>query len=95
VAKPKSNLNLQPPPRSIFAWNSLRCGDFIIFKQSHKDYYEFIYLPGGDSFKLTVEDFTRSMKTGILSFVEQLPEEIYKESLELAEKNSCLVHSVE
>lgn len=81
--KKKSNLNLQPAPRSIFAWNSLRAGDFIIFKESNKDFYEFVYLPGGDPFRLTIEDFTKAIKSGMLEFVEQLPEEIYNESLEL------------
>jgi hypothetical protein len=82
----KNNLNLQPPPRSIFAWNSLRAGDFIIFKESVKDYYDFIYVPGGDPFRLTVEDFTKSVKTGVLEFVEQLPEDVYNESLELTKQ---------
>lgn len=81
--KKKSNLNLQPAPRSIYAWTSQRAGDFIIFKESAKDFYEFIYLPGGDPFRLTIEDFTRSVKSGVLEFVEQLPKEIYNESLEL------------
>lgn len=86
--KKKANLNLQPPPRAIFAWNSLRAGDFIIFKESHKDYYEFVYVPGGDLFRLTIEDFTKSVKSGMLEFVEQLPEDVYNESLELTKYNN-------
>lgn len=92
--KKKTNLNLQPPPRAIFAWNSLRAGDFIIFKESHNDFYEFIYVPGGDLFHLTIEDFTKSVKTGMLEFVEQLPQDIYNESLELSTNKRCNVQTV-
>ena len=93
LTKKKESTNLQPPPRSIFGWNSLRAGDFIIFKEAHKHHYEFIYIPGGAPFNLTIEDFSKSIKSGMLSFVEQLPEEIYEESLELA-KSSCNVQTV-
>ena len=85
--------NYQPLPRGFYAFLKYRCGDFIIFKESHKDYYEFIYIPGGAPFNLTIEDFSKSIKSGMLSFVEQLPEEIYEESLELA-KSSCNVQTV-
>ena len=88
----KESTNLQPPPRSIFAYNSLRAGDFIIFKEAHTHHYEFVYIPGGAPFNLTIEDFSKSIKSGMLSFVEQLPEEIYEESLELA-KSSCNVQN--
>ena len=91
--KKEESTNLQPPPRSIFAWNSLRAGDFIIFKEAHKDHYEFIYIPGGSPFNLTIEDFTKSIKSNMLSFVEQLPEDIYEESLKLAKENSCNVQT--
>ena len=82
-----NNFNLQPPPRSIYAWNSIRAGDFIIFKKSNKNYYEFIYVPGGDAFNLTFEDFTNLIKTKILEFIEQLPEDIYNESINLTEQH--------
>jgi len=88
--KKKTDLNLKPRPRSIFAWNSLRAGDFIIFKESYEHYYEFVYIPGGDLFRLTTEDFAKSVKSGMLEFVEQLPEDIYKESLELSKKSVAL-----
>ena len=91
--KKEEPTNLQPPPRSIFAWNSLRAGDFLIFKKAHKDHYEFIYIPGGAPFNLTIEDFTKLVKSNMLSFVEQLPEEIYQESLELATKSCCNVQN--
>ena len=93
LTKKKESTNLQPPPRSIFAYNSLRAGDFIIFKEAHKHHYEFIYIPGGAPFNLTIEDFSKSIKSGMLSFVEQLPQEIYQESLELT-KSSCSVQTV-
>lgn len=93
LKKKKENLNLQPPPRSIFAWTSLRAGDFLIFKESFKDYYEFVYVPGGNLFRLTIEDFTKSVKSGMLEFVEQLPEDVYSESLELCSNKCCNVQT--
>ena len=83
----KNQQKTDPLPRSIFAWNRLRAGDFIIFKKEYPEYYEFVYIPGGDQFNLTKEDFHNSVNAGILSFVEQLPEEIYNESLQIVENN--------
>lgn len=82
-AKP-SKLNYQPAPRGFYAWNIERAGDFLIFVESLKDCYKFLYVPGATEFYLTVEDFTKALKTNVLSFVEQLPEDVYKESLELS-----------
>ena len=58
----------------------------INFKKANKDYYDFIYVPGGDPFSLTFEDFTKLTKTGVLEFVEQLPEDVYNESLNYTEQ---------
>ena len=82
--KEKSKLNYQPTPRGFYAWNMERAGDFLIYVESLNDCYKFLYIPGATEFYLSVEDFTTALKTGIVSFVEQLPEEIYKESLDLS-----------
>jgi len=79
-----SNLNLQPVPRGFYAFTEERCGDFLLFVESMKDCYKFLYMPGASEFYLTLEDFTNSTKRGILEFVEQLPEDVYQESLSLA-----------
>jgi hypothetical protein len=89
----KQNTCYQPLTRGFYAFLKYRCGDFIIFKESYKDYYEFIYVPGGDLFRLTIEDFTKSVKSGMLEFVEQLPEDVYNESLELSTNKCCNVQT--
>jgi len=82
----KSDLNYQPIERGFYAWTIERAGDFLLFVESQKDCYKFLYMPGANEFYLTFEDFTKSMKRGILDFVEQLPEDIFEESLELAKQ---------
>jgi hypothetical protein len=80
----KEELNHQPIPRGFYAFNSERAGDFLIFVEAQTNHYKFLYVPGTDPFYLTPEDFTESIKRGVLSFVEELPEEIFQESLALS-----------
>ena len=80
----KEELNHQPIPRGFYAFNAERAGDFLIFVEAQKDCYKFLYVPGTDPFYLTLKDFTESIKRGVLSFVEELPEEIFQESLALS-----------
>jgi hypothetical protein len=82
--KKREELNHQPIPRGFYAFNSERAGDFLIFVEAQTNHYKFLYVPGADPFYLTPEDFTQSIKKEILSFVEELPEEIYQESLLLS-----------
>jgi hypothetical protein len=82
--KKSSNLNLKPVPRGFYAFNVERAGDFLIFVEMQTDAYKFLYVPGAEPFYLSIEDFTKSMQKGVLSFVEQLPEEVYNESLSLS-----------
>lgn len=82
--KKKEELNHQPIPRGFYAFNTERAGDFLIFVEAQTNHYKFLYVPGARPFYLTPEDFTESIKRGVLSFVEELPEEIYQESLELS-----------
>jgi hypothetical protein len=79
----KKQKNELPIDRGLYAFNYTRPGDFILKAESFEDYYEFMYFPGGNSFSLTKENFTSLIKSRELSFVEQLPEEIFKESYEL------------
>jgi hypothetical protein len=78
------NVNLQPTERGFYAFNEERAGDFLIYVESMKDCYKFLYVPGAHEFFLSLTDFTESIKRGVLSFVEQLPEEVYNESLSLS-----------
>lgn len=78
------SLNYQPVLRGFYAWNIERAGDFLIYVESLKNCYKFLYVPGATEFYLSCEDFSKALQNNVLSFVEQLPEEIYQESLELS-----------
>jgi hypothetical protein len=84
--KEKSNQNYQPKERSLYAWTIERAGDFLLFVEAQKDCYKFLYLPGATEFYLTFEDYTESIKRGVLEFVDQLPEDVFQESLELSKR---------
>jgi hypothetical protein len=74
----------EPTERGFYAFNIERAGDFLIFVKSLEDCHEFLYVPGATQFYMSFKDFTLSIKKGVLSFVEQLPQEIFEESLELS-----------
>ncbi len=74
----------KPLCRGFYAFNTIRAGDFLLYIESDKYSHRFAYLPGGHSFYLTEEDFSAAIQTGVLSFVEQLPKDIYEESLMLS-----------
>jgi hypothetical protein len=80
----QTELNYQPIPRGIYAWTQLRAGDFIVYVESLKECHKFITLPGPCELFLTFEDFTKSVKAGALELVEQLPNEIYQETILLS-----------
>ena len=82
--KTKQLTSYHPTPRGFYAFNIERAGDFLIFVESLKDCYKFLYIPGADPFYLTIEDFSNALKTGVLTLVEKLPEDIYQESLALS-----------
>jgi|LakMenEpi03Aug12_release.lakeMendotaPanAssembly.Ray.scaffolds.fasta_scaffold417275_1 hypothetical protein len=84
--KQKSYQNYQPTERGFFAFNHERAGDFLLFVEAQKDCYKFLYLPGATEFYLTFEDYTESIKRGVLEFVDQLPEDVFQESLELSKR---------
>lgn len=88
MAKPKekSNQSYQPTERGLYAWTIERAGDFLLFVEAQKDCYKFLYLPGASEFYLTFEDYTEAVKRGVLDFVDQLPEDIFQESLELSKQ---------
>jgi hypothetical protein len=91
--KSKQPLNIQPTERGLYAFIKERCGDFLLFVEEQKDCYKFIYLPGPSDFYLTTEDFTKSIKGQILEFVEQVPEDIFLESVELSKQNKVALSS--
>lgn len=84
MPKKSNNLNLKPIPRGFYAFNVERAGDFLIYVEMTSNCYKFIYVPGAELFFLSLDDFTNSINNGILTFVEQLPEDVYQESLMLS-----------
>lgn len=80
----KTKIKIEPTPRGFYVFNLERAGDGLIFVERNLNCYKFLYIPGADFFYLSEEDFQKSIKRGVLAFVEQLPEEIYNESLMLA-----------
>lgn len=71
----------KPKKRGLYAWNSIYAGSFLLFVKSFKDHYQFMFLPGPSEFNLTFDEFSSCVQKGILEFVEDLPEEIFQESL--------------
>ena len=84
----KKKLVIEPAPRGFYVFNFERAGDGLIFVEKNYNCYKFLYIPGADAFYLSKEDFEKSIKRGVLSFVEQLPEDVYEESLLLACPNN-------
>ncbi len=74
----------QPIPKGMYAWTSLHAGSFLLYVESLKDCHKFIFLPGPSEFFLTFENFSECIKTKILDFVEQLPDEVYNETIQFS-----------
>lgn len=84
----KQKLKHPPIERGFYAFNVERAGDFIVYVESKKDYHRFLYIPGAEEFCITHSDFHDSIRKNILTFVEQLPEEIFNETLSLSRPNA-------
>jgi hypothetical protein len=78
----------KPIERGFYAFNTQRAGDFLIFYKKQEDYYEFVYVPGADLFRLTFENFNQCIENNILSFVEVLPKKIFDETVNFMLSNS-------
>lgn len=73
-----------PKAKGLYAWNAIHAGDFILYVETLKDCYKFLFLPGPSEYFLTFDDFEQCISKGTLEFVEVLPDEIFQESLELS-----------
>ncbi len=80
MAKRKHS-NVLPKEKGIYAWNSLHAGSFILFIKTHELFHQFMFLPGPSEYCLTFEDFSACIKSGVLEFVEQLPDDVFQDSL--------------
>ncbi len=83
----EQNKFTKPTKRGFYAFNSLRAGDFLIFIEEREHHYDFLYIPGGDFFHLTFDEFNKCIENQILTLVETLPENIFDETLTFALSN--------
>jgi hypothetical protein len=82
--KKPSTTNYQPIQKGMYAWTSLHAGSFLLYVESLKDCHKFVFLPGPSEFFLTFDNFSDCVKSGVLEFVEELPDEIYNETIEFS-----------
>lgn len=64
--------------RNLYAFTEYRRGEFLLCLSEQKDVYEFMQLPDRYKLVLTKEEFKKGVETGLLDFVEQIPEDVYK-----------------
>jgi hypothetical protein len=67
-----------PQLRGMYAFTKLRRGDFILFIKEESEVLEFMQLPDRYQICLTKEEFSEGVQTGLLDFVEQVPEEVFE-----------------
>lgn len=70
-----------PIERGFYSFDKLRAGDFLLYVSKRKHDYYFLSFPGPEHFYLSTNDFIKAIELGVLSFVEQLPEDIYEETI--------------
>ncbi len=67
-----------PTERGVYAFTKHRRGDFLLFvKNNGEEIYDFMQLPDLYKFSLTKNEFVEGVNTGLLDFVEQIPEGVY------------------
>ena len=67
-----------PLPRGVYAFTKYRKGDFLLFIKEDAEVLEFMHLPDRFQICLTKAEFTEGVKTKLLDFVEQIPEEVFE-----------------
>lgn len=76
--KRKKEIITAPKERGVYAFTKHRRGDFLLFvKENGADIYDFMQLPDLYKFSLTRTEFVEGVNTGLLDFVEQIPDEVY------------------
>jgi hypothetical protein len=74
-----SKKKLNPPiPRAVYAFTKHRRGDFLLFIKEDSEVLEFMQLPDRYQICLTKKEFSEGVKTKLLDFVEQIPEEVFE-----------------
>ena len=82
--KIQSTNALTPISKGMYAWNVLHAGSFLLYVESLKDCYKFLFLPGPSEYFLTSRDFAECLRKNTLEFVEQLPDEIFDETIKIS-----------
>lgn len=74
-----SKKKLYPPKeRGVYAFTKHRRGDFILFIKEDSEVLEFMQLPDRYQICLTKKEFSEGVKTKLLDFVEQIPEDVFE-----------------
>lgn len=82
-----NEVTYQPAERGIYMFNAQHAGSSLVYVQTHKDYHEFIFLPGPSKFLIAFQEFTKAIKTKVLELAEDLPDEIYNETIKCYKQN--------
>lgn len=77
-------MGYKPKKREIYAFTRERAGDFLLYVDREGDYYRFVYLPGGHFFNLSISDFEALIQNTTLDPFEQVPKEVFDETLNFA-----------
>lgn len=76
-------MSKKPKQRGLYAWNYLHAGSFLLFVEGLEHHYKFMFLPGPSEYCLTRKDFEDCIAKNILEFVEELPKDIFEESMQI------------
>jgi len=67
-------------PRNLYAFTKHRRGDFILLLEIDKDVCTFMQLPDRYKIFLTKTEVEEGITTGLLDFVESIPEDVFEVS---------------
>lgn len=81
MLKQKKSKTTKPMVKGLYAWTSFHAGSFLLFVETKNKYHRFFFLPGPTEYFLIPEDFTKYVNTGVLEFVDVLPDEIFQETV--------------
>ena len=69
----------KPKKRFLYAVNNGdHAGKFIAYMDTIQDHYCFLAVPGNEKLKVPITDFENGIDSGVVSFVETLPKDVYK-----------------
>jgi len=75
-------------PRSLYAFDKIRQGEFILFLKEENGIWEFMQLPDRHHLKFIQTDIKKAINTKTVVFVEQIPEDVFEVCVANLEKKS-------